>query len=238
MAILVVEDNPVNAKLIELVLKGEGFDLLVVKDGEDALARLSERTPIELIISDLSMPKMGGLEFMAKIKAMPQFAEIPFMIVSAQGDVQTVTQAKALGCVGFLTKPIDKKQLVQRVNRLAKPPLPVLQDRHEVLKKLNIGAGDYDALVAMLAGQLNEIMPMLLLEKNETDEPISDHLRRLLDGLTESAAILGAMKFLHVYKQCAECKPIPRAHCGTIFSVLQELEQALGGTRDPDHRAA
>ena len=63
MAILIVEDNPVNAKLLQLMLENHGYQTVSARNGADALARLAAQGPIELIITDYMMPEMDGLEF-------------------------------------------------------------------------------------------------------------------------------------------------------------------------------
>ena len=87
MAILIVEDNPVNAKLLVLMLRGAGFQCEVAGNGKEALAMLSEMAEIQLVITDYMMPAMDGLELIEKIRAIPQLNHIPILIASAHAGI-------------------------------------------------------------------------------------------------------------------------------------------------------
>lgn len=227
MAILIVEDNAVNAKLLGLQLKGDGYHSVVARGGAEALTILSGTDPIELIITDFMMPDMNGLELIATIKTMPACNTIPIIIISAYSDLQAVTEAKALGCQDFLTKPIEKTLLIKRVEHLLKSFAPVLGDKSYVLAKLNIEPAHYDELVRQFAAQLTDTLPAVVLAQPDSDETVSKRLGYLLEEVAESAAILGADKFLRLYEQ-SKGRILPSAaQCRELLAALQELDAAV-----------
>ena len=118
MAILIVDDNPVNAKFLVLTLRGAGFQSKVAGNGREALTILSDTSEIQLIITDYMMPEMDGLELVEKVRALPQFSHMPILIASAYADLETVKRAQRIRCDGFLVKPIDRQQLINRVGEL------------------------------------------------------------------------------------------------------------------------
>ena len=227
MAIPIVEDNPVNAQLIALILKANRYHTVLAKNGLEALACLQGQEPIDLIITDFSMPDMNGLELLAKIKAMPAYANIPVLIASAHTDLETVTNAKSVGCAGFLSKPVDKKLLLKRVSELVKDEPRVLQSKQSVMNRLGISVEDYDSLARTIAAQLATTIPIVVLEQGDPNEPISANLAHLLKELGESATILGADKFGRVYERIRMIPVITRSHCPILQHSLQELESAL-----------
>ncbi len=227
MAILIVEDNPVNAQLIALILKANRYHTVLAQNGLEALACLQGQEPIDLIITDFSMPDMNGLELLAKIKEMPACDNIPVLIASAHTDLETVTNAKSVGCAGFLSKPVDKKLLLKKVSELVKDEPCVLHSKQSIMLRLDISDEDYDSLAKTIAAQLATTIPIIVLEQGDPNEPISTNLAQLLNELAESATILGADKFSRVYQRIRMIPVLTRSHCPSLQHTLQELESAL-----------
>jgi len=108
--ILIVEDNPLNMRLIEMTLKPKGYRLLGATDGEKALDMAVRENP-DLIIMDISLPKVSGLEVTKRLRQMPAFDHIPIIAVTAhamKGDEAKIIDA---GCDAYLPKPINTRQL-------------------------------------------------------------------------------------------------------------------------------
>ena len=95
MSILIVEDNRVNARLLALILNAQGYQTVVAIDGKEGLRIVAETPDIELIITDFMMPEMDGVEFIAKVRAMPAFRSVPILVASAHGDLETVKRVRS-----------------------------------------------------------------------------------------------------------------------------------------------
>lgn len=108
--ILVVDDNPQNAKLARILLAGEGFDVRTTADAEEALHVLDEFSP-ELILMDLQLPGMDGLELTRRLKADPARAHIVIIALTAYAMKGDHEKAIAAGCDGYVSKPIDTEEL-------------------------------------------------------------------------------------------------------------------------------
>ncbi|MFC2033572.1 response regulator [Chloroflexota bacterium] len=108
--ILVVEDNPTNMKLLLAALRPQGYDLIQATDGEEALKTAISKSP-ELIIMDVQLPKMNGMEVTGKLREMPEFSDVPIIAVTAYA--MKVDKEKALesGCNAYLSKPINIQEL-------------------------------------------------------------------------------------------------------------------------------
>jgi two-component system, cell cycle response regulator DivK len=112
--ILIVDDNVANLKLARLLLAGEGYDVRTADDAEVALDVLKSFSP-SLILMDIQLPGMDGLELTRRLKADPITSSIVVIALTAyamKGDEQRVFAA---GCDGYITKPIDLDQVVQVV---------------------------------------------------------------------------------------------------------------------------
>jgi len=108
--ILIVEDNPQNMKLILMTLRRYGYNLLEATDGEEALKIVKGEKP-DLIITDLQLPKIGGLEITRRLRQMPAFSHIPIIAVTAhamKGDKEKIMEA---GCNAYLPKPFNTREL-------------------------------------------------------------------------------------------------------------------------------
>jgi CheY-like chemotaxis protein len=112
--ILVVDDNPTNLKLLGFLLKSSGYEVRTALDAEDALRSLEEFRP-RLILMDIHLPGMSGLELTRKLKAAPATRDIKIVAVSAYAMRGDQEKALAEGCDGYVTKPIDTRTLPQRI---------------------------------------------------------------------------------------------------------------------------
>ena len=110
--ILIVEDNPQNMRLLLMVLGPHGYTLLEAVDGEKALAIAVSDKP-DLIIMDIQLPKLNGLEVTKRLRQMPAFKHIPIIAMTAyamKGDQEKAIKA---GCDIYLTKPINAGNLLR-----------------------------------------------------------------------------------------------------------------------------
>ena len=103
--ILLVEDNPINRKLARNVLRSQGFEVWEAPSGEDALNQLRDRRP-DLILMDLQLPGMDGLEVTRRVKSDPKTADLPVVALTAHVREADEQKAREAGCVGYITKPI------------------------------------------------------------------------------------------------------------------------------------
>jgi signal transduction histidine kinase/CheY-like chemotaxis protein len=103
--ILLVEDNPVNRKLARNVLRSQGFEVWEAPTGEAALEMLRRQRP-DLILMDLQLPGMDGLEVTRRVKSDPETADLPVVALTAHVGEADEKKAREAGCVGYITKPI------------------------------------------------------------------------------------------------------------------------------------
>jgi len=127
MTILVAEDEPLMLMAIEAKLKNEGFQVIGVPDGQEALKAIETAAP-DLIITDILMPYTSGLELISIVKSNPG-KKIPIIVLSGLGQEDTVMEAFQLGADDFITKPFNPTELSVRVKRLLKIPTTAKQKK-------------------------------------------------------------------------------------------------------------
>lgn len=108
--ILVVDDNPVNAKLARVLLAGEGYDVTIAGNAGEALVLLETLHP-RVILMDLQLPGMDGLELTRRLKADPATRDIIIVAVTAYAMLGDEEMARQAGCDGYIAKPIDTRAL-------------------------------------------------------------------------------------------------------------------------------
>ena len=122
--ILIVEDNPRNMKLVRDVLQVKGHSTLEATTGEDGIVLAKERMP-DLVLMDIQLPGMNGIQALGQLRAEPATARIPVIAVTAsvmQQDRKLITEA---GFDGYIGKPINLAEFLETVNaQLAKGPRP------------------------------------------------------------------------------------------------------------------
>jgi two-component system cell cycle response regulator DivK len=115
--ILIVEDNDQNMRLIEMTLRAKNHLLLKATDGEQAMAMAVKDKP-DLIIMDIQLPKMNGLEVTSKLRQMPDSCNTPVIAVTAYAMKCSKEEAIDAGCNTYLSKPINTHQLRETVAEL------------------------------------------------------------------------------------------------------------------------
>lgn len=109
--ILVVEDEPENRLLLEVVLTSEGYDVEQVEDGPAALAAVQARRP-DLILLDVMMPGMNGYAVLERLQAAPDTRAIPVILLTALAQAGNFERAVEMGAAGYVTKPFEPDDLL------------------------------------------------------------------------------------------------------------------------------
>jgi two-component system chemotaxis response regulator CheY len=113
--ILIVEDEPVTARVIEWSLLRAGHECVVAGDGSQAIKILQERDDVTLIITDVEMPHMDGLSLITALRANRDWARMPVIVVSGHNELDTVRKAVALKVRNFVLKPVVPERLLESV---------------------------------------------------------------------------------------------------------------------------
>jgi len=119
--ILVVDDYSTSQRLLGFILRQNDHTVVTAIHGLGALEQLAAR-PIDLVITDLSMPEMDGMTLLQELRANPQFQTLPVIILTGSAYAQDSTHAKAAGATSFLTKPVESEELIAMVTRLLAQP--------------------------------------------------------------------------------------------------------------------
>jgi two-component system chemotaxis response regulator CheY len=115
--VLVVDDTIIARRLLRLTLAGAGFDVVEAENGVDALAILAE-SEIEVLVCDVNMPRMGGLDLLELVRQQPKYADLPVVFLTVDEQKDLVARAKGGGAKAWVAKPFVPERLVALVRSL------------------------------------------------------------------------------------------------------------------------
>jgi len=115
--VLIVDDNPQNVELLQAFLESLPVKLVTAGDGVEAMQKVAEHNP-DLILLDIMMPRMSGFQVCKKIKSDPRTRDIQVLMVTALNELGDIEQASEVGTDDFVSKPVNKFELLTRVKSL------------------------------------------------------------------------------------------------------------------------
>ncbi len=134
--VLVVDDEPAMLKVSEMTLTQAGYNVLTIDDPAEALEEIREGLRPDVIVSDVSMPQIDGFQFYERVREMPELRAVPFIFLTALEDRSSMRRGMTLGADDYLTKPVQKEELLEavrvrlrRVEELRRPLEGVVQAR-------------------------------------------------------------------------------------------------------------
>jgi len=116
--VLVADDEPHIGRIIKMKLEQGPFRVTLAYDGREAMDALAREPDIALVLLDLMMPHLSGLDVLSAMRADPRWRNVPCIILTAAGEEQQHTRAMELGATAFLTKPFSPKKLYARAAEL------------------------------------------------------------------------------------------------------------------------
>ena len=119
-SVLVVDDSASVRQVVGIALKSAGYDVIEASDGKDALGKLNGQK-VHLIISDVNMPNMDGITFVAEAKKLPAYKFTPIIMLTTESQEDKKRQAQAAGAKAWVTKPFQPEQMLGAVAKLVQP---------------------------------------------------------------------------------------------------------------------
>src|SRR2546422_3085623 len=150
--ILIADDTPANVRMLEKRLQHNGYDVVVARDGEEALA-VAHATHPDLILLDIMMPKVDGIAVCRRLKGDPAFPFTPIIMVTAMADSKDVVAGLEAGGDEYLTKPVDHAALAARVRSMLR-----IKRLHDTVEALVAEVKEWNAsLERRVAEQVAEL---------------------------------------------------------------------------------
>jgi two-component system sensor histidine kinase RpfC len=214
LKILVVEDNPINRMVIGRILENNGHKLKLVNDGDTALEALTAEE-FDLVIIDMHMPKLGGIDTFQAYNSNTRKNHVPFIMLTANATVEARKQCEEIGIKHFLTKPISSTKLIQTINSIT--------DKRE-LNAQNSTTGPIST-----EGEHTKSIDTDILHRVISMAPDSDFLIRLHSSMDSYGnSILDEMKKCLIDEDLQSFRSLAHAFKGATVSLgMAELSQLL-----------
>ncbi len=115
--IMTVDDSASVRQMVHFTLKGAGYEVIEAVDGRDALSKVAGARP-QLVITDLNMPNMDGIELTRSLRADPAYKFVPIVLLTTESQAEKKQQGKAAGATGWIVKPFKPEQLLAVVKKV------------------------------------------------------------------------------------------------------------------------
>src|SRR5437870_4996617 len=233
--ILIADDTPANVRMLEKRLQHNGYDVVVARDGEEALA-VAHATHPDLILLDIMMPKVDGLAVCRRLKGDPAFPLTPIIMVTAMADSKDVVAGLEAGGDDYLTKPVDQQALVARVRSMLR-----IKALHDTVQAQTAELARWNATleerVRMQLAELERVgrlkrfvSPQLaqLIVQGGAGDPLQSHRREVtvvfldLRGFTAFAEVAEPEDVMNVLREY-------HAHMGAIIIAYDGTLERFAG---------
>jgi len=115
--ILAVDDSASMRQMVSFTLRNAGHEVIEAADGREAL-EIARKTPVNLVLSDVNMPNMDGIQLIRELRALPSYRFTPILMLTTESAASRKQEGKAAGATGWIVKPFDPDQLLATVNRV------------------------------------------------------------------------------------------------------------------------
>jgi two-component system, chemotaxis family, chemotaxis protein CheY len=119
--VMIVDDSLMVRQQVRTALDAAGFAVVEANDGADALQKLAASPDMSLVVLDINMPNMNGIEFLRTLRGLEQYVRLPVVMLTTEGHPELMKQAKSLGAKGWIIKPFKAELLIAAVQRLTQP---------------------------------------------------------------------------------------------------------------------
>jgi two-component system chemotaxis response regulator CheY len=116
--VLVVDDSSSIRQSVSTALEGAGFEVLAAVDGIDALAKINVTNDLALLIVDINMPRLNGLEMISRLRSDDKTKDLPVLVLTTEGDPELISEARKLGVKAWMVKPFKPDLLLSAVKKL------------------------------------------------------------------------------------------------------------------------
>ncbi len=189
MKILVVDDNPEQLESLASLLEKNDFEVLKTDSASRALRLLQKTGPVDMILTDLIMPRLTGFEFMKSLKEDKMLRRIPVILCTGDGKKESVLKGISLGAADIIAKPIDSETLIKKVQRIRErmPGAILVVDDEDLFRDYLGNVIKFSGYKPLLAASGKEALK--LAESNKVSMVISDIRMPEMDGFELMAQI-------------------------------------------------
>jgi len=245
LRVLLAEDNPVNQKVTGKILERAGHEVEIVENGQEVLDRLEHDSRFDVVLCDMHMPVMGGIEAMKLHRFAKPGGATPFLILTANATTEARRECEEAGADGFLTKPIQARALYQALDQImeARQNTPMAlhpgHDRKESasltkMAELRALSPDVTFLRELVAVFVQDAGELLAQMDSANEAGNIEELRRLAHSFKGSTASIGAQRLYDICTRLNQAgvqdtREHNRKHLGSLRREMEQVKDELAG---------
>jgi CheY-like chemotaxis protein len=193
MSVLIVEDNEISAGILESNLRQRNYDAIVAQSGTEAMRMLETHWDIDIVIADIMVPEIDGLELVRRMREDPLWQELPVIICTSLADSEHVAMAAKLGCRHYLLKPIDRSKLLLMVEKLLseRKRMAILGNPEQISAQYGISGESLEKIFRSFAKLAQEFVAFLQENASNSGDVVIN-----IGKIIEGAVTLGAVRLL------------------------------------------
>jgi two-component system, chemotaxis family, chemotaxis protein CheY len=116
--ILAVDDSASMRQMVGLTLKSAGHEVVSASDGDEALQFARDGSPVDLVITDVNMPNMDGIQLVRELRLLPQYKGVPLLVLTTDASLERKNEGRAAGATGWIVKPFNPDRLLETVTKV------------------------------------------------------------------------------------------------------------------------
>ena len=116
--IMIVDDSKTIRNLLAFVIKSEGFKVTTAEDGLDGLEKLYSMDPVDLIVSDVNMPRLDGFTFIKTLREQEAYRDVPIIVLSTEGKENDIATGMSVGANMYMVKPAEPAKMIRNIKML------------------------------------------------------------------------------------------------------------------------
>jgi two-component system chemotaxis response regulator CheY len=116
--ILAVDDSASMRQMVGLTLKSAGHEVVSASDGDEALQFARDGAPVDLVITDVNMPNMDGIQLVRELRLLPQYKGVPLLVLTTDASLERKNEGRAAGATGWIVKPFNPDRLLETVTKV------------------------------------------------------------------------------------------------------------------------
>ena len=209
--VLIVDDEPRTLRMMEAMLVSAGYSVILAENGTEAIDKAIKSSP-HVILLDVMMPGIDGFEVASRLQAIPQTKDIPIVMVTALGEVKDRVKALKMGADDFLTKPVNKTELITRVKTL-------VEKSHRIEQRLIVAKKrPLVPIVSVIVAIIVAVVSSIFIATKEPETVVEYR-----EVIKEVPKVEKQIEYRDIVKEIIVEKPIEQSE----FSSKEELEKWL-----------
>lgn len=219
MTVLIVEDYDITARVVEMLLKKNGFEAVISRNAKEALEYFENAPQLTAAIVDIMMPEMDGFELVQRMREMEAYTDLPIVMCSALSTQEAIQQCSEQDLKYYVLKPVNEEELIRKLRMAIEDSVPIREVKPETMRKLGVDGRTYDGTARTFAKALYDTASEVELQ---LDEKGSAEINIL--NLDEGVAFFGATRLANAINEIREPgSPVMAMNPDEASSFVEEL---------------